>query len=180
MYCAGNDEDAPFSRTGAGRDAAALYDSPFIHIGGDECPKGSGKKMPEMPGPSKACENGLKDENELQSWINPAIFANQISGEKGRARDLDRWDEILEGGLARGGSSVMSWRGVKGRQATRGGDGATVVDVAPSCTLLGLRRKPSPWTSTATAYSPRSDQFLRAHPSRSTRLRAFPRTNRNM
>lgn len=84
-----------------------LFPSPYIHIGGDECPKTQWKE-------SRFCQDlikkeGLKDEHELQSWFIRRI--DRFLTSKGRR--LLGWDEILEGGLSPN-ATVMSWRGVKG------------------------------------------------------------------
>ena len=85
----------------------ALFPSPYIHIGGDECPKVRWEA-------SDFCQQlmrreGLKDEMELQSYfirrIEKYLNAN--------GRKLIGWDEILEGGLAPN-ATVMSWRGIEG------------------------------------------------------------------
>ncbi len=84
-----------------------LFPGKYIHIGGDEVPKDRWKE-------SKLCqqiikENGLKDEEELQSW-----FITRIdSFLQKHNRRLIGWDEILEGGLSPG-ATVMSWRGLEG------------------------------------------------------------------
>ncbi len=84
-----------------------LFDSPFIHIGGDEVPKTQWQKSPDAQ--AKIKELGLKDEGELQSW-----FIRRIDKFlAGKGRRLLGWDEILEGGLAPG-ATVMSWRGQAG------------------------------------------------------------------
>jgi hexosaminidase len=54
-------------------------------------------------------DNGLKDENELQSYFVKRL--EKILEAKGRK--LIGWDEILEGGLAPN-AAVMSWRGMEG------------------------------------------------------------------
>ncbi len=84
-----------------------LFPGPYIHIGGDECPKTQWKE-------SRFCQDlikkeGLKDEHELQSWFIRRI--DRFITSKGRK--LLGWDEILEGGLSPN-ATVMSWRGVKG------------------------------------------------------------------
>lgn len=84
-----------------------LFPSPYIHIGGDECPKTAWKE-------SAFCQNlmkqeGLKDEHELQSYFIKRI--EKFLNEKGR--NIIGWDEILEGGLAPN-ATVMSWRGIEG------------------------------------------------------------------
>ncbi|MET7869303.1 beta-N-acetylhexosaminidase [Streptomyces cyaneofuscatus] len=81
--------------------------SPFIHIGGDECPKDQWKESPTAQ--ARIAELGLKDEDELQSW-----FIRHFDGWlTARGRRLIGWDEILEGGLAEG-AAVSSWRGYAG------------------------------------------------------------------
>ncbi|MBK8699710.1 MAG: beta-N-acetylhexosaminidase [Saprospiraceae bacterium] len=85
----------------------ALFPSPYIHIGGDECPKTRWKE-------SKFCQDlikkvNLKDEHELQSYFIQRI--EKYLNSKGRY--IIGWDEILEGGLAPN-ATVMSWRGVEG------------------------------------------------------------------
>lgn len=85
----------------------ALFPSKFIHIGGDEVRKGQWKADERAQARMKA--NGLKNEDELQSW-----FIQQMNAFlEGKGRRLIGWDEILEGGLAPG-ASVMSWRGEEG------------------------------------------------------------------
>ena len=84
-----------------------IFPSPFIHIGGDECPKDEWKASPAAQAKMKSL--GLKDENELQSW-----FIKQMDKFLTRnGRRLIGWDEILEGGLAPG-ATVMSWRSEEG------------------------------------------------------------------
>ncbi|MGW4568081.1 beta-N-acetylhexosaminidase [Streptomyces sp. NPDC004561] len=84
-----------------------LFPSRFIHIGGDECPKGQWRKSPAAQ--ARIAELGLGDEDGLQSWF-VAHFDAWLSA---RGRRLIGWDEILEGGLAPG-AAVSSWRGYGG------------------------------------------------------------------
>ncbi len=84
-----------------------LFPGKYIHIGGDECPKDAWRK-------SAFCQQlirreGLKNENELQSWFITRI--DKFVTAKGRR--IIGWDEILEGGLSPN-ATVMSWRGTKG------------------------------------------------------------------
>ncbi|MFD3606520.1 beta-N-acetylhexosaminidase [Streptomyces atroolivaceus] len=81
--------------------------SPFIHIGGDECPKDQWKASPAAQ--ARMAEAGLADEDELQSWF-IRHFDRWLTA---RGRRLIGWDEILEGGLAEG-AAVTSWRGYAG------------------------------------------------------------------
>ena len=84
-----------------------LFPSPYIHIGGDECPKTEWRNSAEAQARMRAL--GLADENELQSY-----FIGRIAKYlQDRGRKPIGWDEILEGGLA-AGATVMSWRGEEG------------------------------------------------------------------
>jgi len=85
----------------------ALFPSPYIHVGGDECPKDSWKRSAFCQQLIK--EKGLKDEHELQSYFIQRI--EKYLNSKGKI--LIGWDEILEGGLAPK-AVVMSWRGEAG------------------------------------------------------------------
>lgn len=84
-----------------------LFPSPYIHIGGDEVPKDRWKNCRHCRELIK--KEGLKDENELQSYFIKRIekFLNS------KNKTVIGWDEILEGGLAPN-AIVMSWRGTKG------------------------------------------------------------------
>lgn len=84
-----------------------LFPSPYIHIGGDECPKESWKKSTFCQALMK--KEGLKNENELQSYFVQRI--EKYLNTKGKT--IIGWDEILEGGVAPN-ATVMSWRGMQG------------------------------------------------------------------
>ncbi|MBK5272191.1 MAG: beta-N-acetylhexosaminidase, partial [Bacteroidia bacterium] len=85
----------------------SLFPSPYIHIGGDECPKESWKRSDFCQQLIK--DKGLKDEHGLQSYFIKRI--EKYVNSKGRK--IIGWDEILEGGLAPN-AVVMSWRGEAG------------------------------------------------------------------
>lgn len=112
VLCAGNPETMTFLKTIFG-ELCDVFPSKFIHIGGDECPKGGWQRCPKCQ--AKIKELGLKEdgkhslENQLQTWMNQEM--GKFLSERGR--DMIGWDEILEGGLTEGGL-VMSWRGTKG------------------------------------------------------------------
>jgi hexosaminidase len=84
-----------------------LFPGTFFHIGGDECPKEQWQQS--VAAKSRIAELGLKDEDELQSWI--IRHFDRWLAERGRR--LIGWDEILEGGLAPG-AAVSSWQGYAG------------------------------------------------------------------
>ncbi|MDR1006715.1 MAG: beta-N-acetylhexosaminidase [Bacteroidales bacterium] len=87
-----------------------LFPSEYIHIGGDECPKTRWKECPICQRTMK--EQGLKDENELQSYFIRTIEKFLLS----KGRRIIGWDEILDGGVTRT-ATIMSWRGEKGGYA---------------------------------------------------------------
>lgn len=84
-----------------------LFPGEYIHIGADEVPKTRWENSELAQAVIK--REGLKDEQELQSWFVRRIetFLNA------NGRRLIGWDEILEGGLAPD-ATVMSWRGPAG------------------------------------------------------------------
>ncbi|MEV7889500.1 beta-N-acetylhexosaminidase [Streptomyces sp. NPDC002817] len=84
-----------------------LFPSEFIHVGGDECLKDQWRASPTAQARIK--ELGVGDEDGLQSWF-IGHFDKWLTA---RGRRLIGWDEILEGGLARG-AAVSSWRGYEG------------------------------------------------------------------
>lgn len=86
---------------------AALFPFPYIHVGGDECPKNFWEKSDAIKALMK--KEGLKTQEEVQSYFEKRV--EKIVSSKGKK--LIGWDEILEGGLAPG-AAVMSWRGIKG------------------------------------------------------------------
>jgi hexosaminidase len=106
VLCPGNDGTFEFMANVLA-EVAGLFPGPFIHVGGDEVDKTEWKRCPKCQARMKA--EGLKDENELQSYFIRRI--ENVLNAKGRR--LIGWDEILEGGLAPQ-ATVMSWRGTEG------------------------------------------------------------------
>lgn len=88
-------------------EVAALFPSPYIHIGSDEVDKQWWHRSPESQAIMK--NQGLKNEEELQGYFVRRM--EQTLGALGK-RTIG-WDEILEGGLAPN-AIVMSWRGEAG------------------------------------------------------------------
>ncbi|HEX5151043.1 MAG TPA: beta-N-acetylhexosaminidase [Parafilimonas sp.] len=106
VFCAGNEKTFEFIENVLD-EVMALFPSPYIHIGGDECPKDRWKTCPKCQARIK--NENLKDEHELQSYFIKRI--EKYINSKGRT--MIGWDEILEGGLAPN-AVVMSWRGESG------------------------------------------------------------------
>ena len=106
VFCAGKESTFEFLETVL-TEVADIFPGPYIHIGGDECPKDRWKEHKLDQERIKA--HGLNDEHELQSY-----FIKRIEGVlNGLGKRLIGWDEILEGGLAPG-AIVQSWRGMDG------------------------------------------------------------------
>jgi len=106
VFCAGNENAFTFLEHVL-TEVFDLFPGPYIHIGGDECPKTRWKNCPKCQ--ERIRQEGLKDEKELQSFFIQRIGRFLAEHDK----HLVGWDEILEGGLAPD-ATVMSWRGVQG------------------------------------------------------------------
>ena len=106
VFCAGNDKTFAVLEDVL-TEVFALFPSPYIHIGGDECPKEGWKACPKCQARKQA--EKLKDEHELQSYF----VRRMAKFIESKGRRAIGWDEILEGGLAEN-AAVMSWRGING------------------------------------------------------------------
>lgn len=106
VYCAGNDQVFAFLEDVLS-EVFDLFPGPYVHIGGDECPKVRWKACPKCQ--ERIHTEGLSDEHELQSYFITRMERFLITHDK----ILIGWDEILEGGLAPN-AVVMSWRGMQG------------------------------------------------------------------
>jgi len=87
-------------------EVAELFPGEYIHMGGDECYQGYWEADQSVKKFMK--KNNLKDGHELQSYFVHRV--QEIINNKGKK--MIGWDEIMDGGLAKG-SAVMSWRGMK-------------------------------------------------------------------
>ncbi len=87
-------------------EVCALFPGKYIHIGGDEAPKTQWKQSKFAQDLMK--REGLKDEEELQSWFIRRIGKFLES----KNRNLIGWDEIQEGGLPKT-ATMMVWRDAK-------------------------------------------------------------------
>ncbi|MFF5983666.1 beta-N-acetylhexosaminidase [Streptomyces olindensis] len=113
-----------------------LFPSEFVHVGGDECPKDQWRRSATAQ--ARIRELGLADEDELQSWF-IGHFDDWLTA---RGRRLIGWDEILEGGLAKG-AAVSSWRGYAGGIAAARA-GHDVVMCPEQQVYLDHRQAPGP------------------------------------
>jgi hexosaminidase len=106
IYCAGRDSTFIFLKNVLD-EVIQLFPGEYIHIGGDEAPKNRWKECPLCQARIKA--EGLKDENELQSWFTKQIV-NYLNS---KGKRVIGWDEVLQGGPAPG-IIVQSWRSFQG------------------------------------------------------------------
>ena len=125
VLCAGRDTTFTFLEAVLS-EVLELFPNRFIHIGGDECPKQSWRECPHCQ--ARRAAEGLQDEDALQSWFVRRIAAWLAD----HGRRLVGWDEILEGGLARG-ATVMSWRGTDGGIAAAGSGHDVVMSPNTHC-----------------------------------------------
>ena len=81
-----------------------VFDAPYVHIGGDECPKVEWESSPVARAQQE--ELGLSGVADLQRWFTGQIGAFLAS----RGRRLVGWDEIIDEGVPHGDPVVMAWR----------------------------------------------------------------------
>jgi hexosaminidase len=127
VYCGGNEKVFKFLEDVLS-EVVELFPAPYIHIGGDECPKDRWKKCSKCQ--ARIRSEGLKDEDGLQSYFVKRIEKFLLS----KNRRLIGWDEILEGGLAPG-ATVQSWRGMKGAVAAARAGHDVIVSPTSHCYL---------------------------------------------
>jgi hexosaminidase len=105
-YCAGKEETFRFLENILD-EVLDLFDSDYIHIGGDEVEKHFWSHCDDCQRRMK--EEGLENTDQLQSWF----IKRMETYLNAQGRRLIGWDEILQGGLAPN-ATVMSWRGISG------------------------------------------------------------------
>lgn len=111
VMCAGKPQTLQFAKDVI-NEIMDIFPSPYIHIGGDECPKERWKECERCQ--AKISELGLKDieghskEEQLQTWFMDEV-AKQI---RARGRKMIGWDEILEGTPSKD-VTVIGWTSPK-------------------------------------------------------------------
>ncbi|MEG1838397.1 MAG: beta-N-acetylhexosaminidase, partial [Bacteroidaceae bacterium] len=88
VYCPGKETTFQFIEDVL-TEVMNLFPSEYIHIGGDECPKGEWEKCPLCQ--KRIKDEGLKNELELQSYL--VLRVEKFVNSKGRK--IIGWDEIL-------------------------------------------------------------------------------------
>lgn len=108
VYCPGKEKTFTFL-TDIFEEVLDLFPGEYIHIGGDECPKGAWEKCADCQKRIKdehlQAANGHTAEERLQSYTLSRI--QKFLESKGRK--VIGWDEIVEGGIPEG-CTVMHWR----------------------------------------------------------------------
>lgn len=103
VLCVGNDAAIRFLEEVLDEVCGLFPDTPYVHIGGDECPRERWESCPKCRARMKA--QGLKDESGLQAWVT-SHFVRYLE-QKGRR--AVGWDEILAGDVPQ--STIgMTWR----------------------------------------------------------------------
>lgn len=90
-----------------------IFPAPYMHIGGDECPKVVWQTCEHCQARIKELglewKDGVSPESQLQGYI--TAFATKVVRDHGKS--AIGWDEILECDIPRD-AVIMSWRGVEG------------------------------------------------------------------
>lgn len=90
-----------------------LFPAPYFHVGGDEAPKDEWKKCPCCQ--KRITENNLKNEEDLQGWLNNRILAHL----KEKGKQLIGWNEILKAGNLDKSVIGQYWTPKRDRNAER-------------------------------------------------------------
>lgn len=101
IFCAGNDSTYTFFKDVL-KEVTDVFTSKYIHLGGDEAPKGMWEKCPKCQNKIKV--QGLHDEEQLQAY-----FMQEISKSFQKQKRPIAWDEILEGKPSKN-FIIMTWR----------------------------------------------------------------------
>ena len=131
VLCAGNEEAMRFVEDVL-NEVMDVFPSPYIHIGGDECPKVRWEKCPKCQARIK--ELGIKKDDKFsaEDYLQSYVMNRMAKVVEARGRRVIGWDEILEGNVSET-AIIMSWRGTEGgiEAARKGHD----VIMAPSSHL---------------------------------------------
>ena len=88
IFCAGKDGTLRFLKNVLD-EVCALFPSPYIHLGGDEAPKGNWDQCPDCR--KRITTEGLKDSHDLQLWFS-AQMANYL---KSKGRKAIFWGDVV-------------------------------------------------------------------------------------
>ena len=99
VLCAGNEEAMQFAENVL-NEVMDLFPSPYIHIGGDECPKVRWEKCPKCQ--AKIKELGIKGDGRFskEDYLQSYVMNRMAKVVEARGRRVIGWDEILEGNVS--------------------------------------------------------------------------------
>jgi hexosaminidase len=117
-------------------EVCAIFPSPLIGIGGDECPPDEWRASAAVQDRMRA--EGLADERALHGWFIGRMAAHLRT----HGRGVYGWDEILDGG-APAGATVAAWRGV-GQTVQAARAGHDVVACPDTLVYLDYRQSDDP------------------------------------
>lgn len=84
-------------------EVCSLFPSPWVHVGGDECPTTSWASCPRCQ--EKKRENGFTADVDLHGW-----FIAQVSAHlRSLGKEVFGWDEVLDSSIDNG-AGVFHWR----------------------------------------------------------------------
>ncbi len=110
VLCVGKESTFEFIE-GVLEEVFELFPSKYIHLGGDEAPRDRWKECPHCQ--KRIKEEGLKDENELQSYFTHRVEAFLAK----HGRKIIGWDEVIKGGVNKS-VTIMLWQNKNRLQAT--------------------------------------------------------------
>ncbi len=112
VLCAGNEEAMQFVEDVL-NEVMDVFPSPYIHIGGDECPKLRWEQCPKCQ--AKIKQLGIKGDERFskEDYLQSYVMNRMAKVVEARGSRVIGWDEILEGDVS-GTAIIMSWRGTEG------------------------------------------------------------------
>ena len=112
VLCAGNEATMQFVEDVL-NEVMDIFPSPYIHIGGDECPKVRWQQCPKCQ--KKIKELGIKSDGRFskEDYLQSYVMNRMAKVVEARGRRVIGWDEILEGNVSET-AIIMSWRGTEG------------------------------------------------------------------
>ena len=110
IFCAGKDGTLQFLKNVLD-EVCALFPSPYIHLGGDEAPKGNWDKCPDCQ--KRIATHQLKDSHDLQLWFS----AQMASYLKSKGRKAIFWgDVVYHDGYPLPDNTVIQWWNYRGHK----------------------------------------------------------------
>lgn len=136
IFCAGKESTYQFIEN-IMDEVAALFPSPYIHLGGDEANKKYWKICDECQNQIK--KNHLKDEEELQAYFMSRIAAYL----KTKGKTVLGWDELTKAALPEN-AVIFGWT-VNGKAALKAAEQGHKFVMTPARTLYLIRYQGPQW-----------------------------------